>query len=55
MKVAFSFADEEMAKKMITSFIRPTLEYAAEVQSSYLKKYITELEKVERAVTRWVP
>ncbi len=31
MRVAFSNLDEEMLKKIITSFVRPTLEYAAVV------------------------
>ena len=55
MKVAFTYVDEEMVKKIITSFIRPTLEYAAVVWSPHLKKHISKLEKVQRAVTRWVP
>ena len=55
MKIASTYVDEEMVKKIITSFIRPTLEYAAVVWSPHLKKHITKLEKVQRAVTRWVP
>ncbi len=27
MRIAFTYIDEEMVKKIITSFIRPTLEY----------------------------
>ena len=55
LKVAFTYVDIEMVKKIITSFIRPTLEYAAVVWSPHLKKHIAKLEKVQRAVTRWVP
>ena len=55
MKVAFTYVDAEMVKKIITSFIRPTLEYAAVVWSPHLKKHVNKLEKVQRAVTRWVP
>ncbi len=44
-----------MVKKIITSFIRPTLEYAAVVWKPHLKKHIEKLEKVQRAATRWVP
>ncbi len=45
-----------MIKKIITSFIRPTLEYAAVVWNPHLKKKKTEkTEKVQRAATRWVP
>ncbi len=52
MRVAFTYIDEEMVKKIITSFIRPMLEYAAVVWNPHLKKHI---EKVQRAATRWVP
>ncbi len=38
MRVAFTYIDEEMVKKVITSFIRPTLEYAAVVWNPHLKK-----------------
>ena len=55
MRVAFAYIDEEMVKKIITSFIRPTLEYAAVVWSPHLKKHIKKIEKVQRAATRWVP
>ncbi len=44
-----------MVKKIITSLIRPTLEYAAVVWNPHLKKHIEKLEKVQRAATRWVP
>ncbi len=40
MRVAFTYIDEEMIKKTITSFIRPTLEYAAVVWNPPLKKNI---------------
>ncbi len=38
MRVAFTYIDEEMVKKIITSFIRPALEYAAVVWNPHLKK-----------------
>ncbi len=44
-----------MVKKIITSFIRPTLEYAAVVWNPHMKKHVEKLEKVQRAATRWVP
>ncbi len=47
--------DEELVKKINTSFIRPTLEYAAVVWNPHLKKHIEKIEKVQRAATRWVP
>ncbi len=52
MRVAFTYIDEEMVKKIITSFIRPTLEYAAVVWNPHLIKHIEKLEKVQRAATR---
>ncbi len=55
MRVAFAYIDEEMVKKIITSFIRPTLEYAAVVWNPHVIKHIEKLEKVQRAATRWVP
>ncbi len=42
-------------KKIITSFIRPTLEYAAIVWNLHVKKHITNLKKVQRAAKRWMP
>ncbi len=44
-----------MVKKIITSFIRPTLEYAAVEWNPHLKKHIEKVYKVQRAATRWVP
>ncbi len=38
MRVAFTYTDEEMVKKIITSFIWPTLGYAAVVWNPHLKK-----------------
>ncbi len=37
MRVAFTYFVEEMIKKIITSFIRPKLEYAAEAWNTHLK------------------
>lgn len=39
MKIAFLYVDKEMKKKIITSFIKSTLEYAAAVWSPQLKKH----------------
>ncbi len=43
IKIAFTYIDEEMLKKLITSMRCPSLEYAALVWSPKLKK---EIEKV---------
>ena len=55
MRMAFAYIDEEMVKKIITSFIRPTLEYAAVVWNPHLKKHVKKIEKVQRAATIWAP
>ena len=55
MRVAFTYIDEEMVKKIITTFIRPTLEYAVVVWNPHWIKHTEKLEKVQRAATRWVP
>ncbi len=52
MKAAFTYLDEEMVKKLITSTIRPRLEYAALVWSPRLKKEIRKLERIQRAATK---
>ena len=55
MKVAFTYVDANMVKKIITTFIRPTLEYASVVWNPHLQKDITKLERIQRAATRWAP
>ncbi len=45
IKAAFTYPDEEMVKKLITSMTRPRLEYAALVWSPRLKKEIRKLKK----------
>ncbi len=54
-RVAFTYIDEETIKKIITSLILPTLEYAVIVWNPHLKKSREKIEKVQRAATRWVP
>ena len=44
-----------MLRKIIMSYIRPKLEYAAVVWSPHWKKHVMKLEKVQRAATKWVP
>ncbi len=46
MRVTFAYIDEEMVRKIITSFIRPMLEYAAVVWRPHLKKHIKKIEAV---------
>ena len=55
IRVAFSYIDEDMMKKIIVTMIRPRLEYAAVVWSPNLKKDIKQLERIQRAATKMVP
>ena len=55
MKIAFTYIDADMVKKIITTHIRPTLEYASVVWNPHLQKDINKLERIQRAATRWVP
>ena len=55
MKTAFTYVDADMVRKIITTYIRPTLEYASVVWNPYEVKDINKLERIQRAATRWVP
>ena len=55
IKMAFSYLDADMMKKLIGSMIRPRLEYAATVWSPHTKKNIRKLERIQRAATKMVP
>ncbi len=46
IKTTFTYLDEEMVKKLITSIIRSRLEYAAVVWSPRLKKDIRKLKRI---------
>ena len=52
IKVAFTYVDEEMIKKLVIALIRPRLEYAATVWSPSTKKHIRKLEMIQRAATK---
>ncbi len=47
MRVAFAYIDEEMVRKIITSFIRPMLEYAAVVWSPTWKSILIKLRSAK--------
>ena len=51
IKAAFNYMDEGMIKKLITTLIRPRLEYTALVWSPHLKKHIRKLERIQRTAT----
>ena len=55
MKIAFTYIDASMVRKIITTFIRPTLEYAAVAWNPWKVKDIQKIERIQRAATRWVP
>ena len=55
MKIAFTYIDADMVRKIITTYIRPGLEYASVVWKPHLQKDIDKLERIQRAATRWVP
>ena len=55
MKIAFTYIDASMVRKIITTFIRPTLEYAAVAWNPYHQKDEKKIERIQRAATRWVP
>ena len=47
--------DADMVRKIITTYIRPTLEYASVVWNPHHVKNENNLERIQRAATRWVP
>ena len=46
--------DKDMMKRILTSMIRPRLEYAAVVWSPNVKTDIRKLERIQRVVTKMV-
>ena len=55
MKIAFTYIDASMVRKIITTFIRPTLEYIAAAWNPYHIKDEKKIERIQRAATQWVP
>ena len=55
IRVAFHFLDKDMMKKIITTMIRPKLEYAETVWSPHMKKHVKKLERIQRTATKMVP
>ncbi len=54
IKTSFSFKDEEMMRKIITTMIRPKLESTSVVWSEH-KKVIRKLERIQKIATNLVP
>ncbi len=48
VRIAFSYLDEGMIKKLLTSMLRPRLEHVAVVWSPHIKRNIIKLERVQR-------
>lgn len=55
VRVASAYIDVVMVKKIVTSFIKPTLEYAAVLWNSHLKEHVENIEKEQKKTTRCVP
>ena len=55
IRYAFHYMDIDMMHKIITSLIRPRLEYAAVVWSPHRKKDIKKLERIQKIATKMVP
>lgn len=47
-------SNEDVVKKIIMLYTRPTLEYAAVACNLHIKKHIENIEKAQRAAIRWV-
>ena len=52
--MAFHFLDKYM-RKIITTMIRPKLEYAEVIWFSHNKKHVLKLERIQRIATKIVP
>ena len=44
-----------MMRKIITSMLRPKLEYTEVIRFSHKKKHVTKLERIQRITTKMVP
>ena len=53
--LAFNYLDDNMMKKILTTLIRPQLEYASVIWSPHMKKHVKKLERVQRLATRMIP
>lgn len=53
LKKAFTNPTPELAMKLYTTYVRPTIEFAAPVWSPWLIRDKNLLEKIQRSATRW--
>ena len=55
MRMAFYFLDKNMMRKIISTMIRPKLEYAEVIWSPHKKKHVLKLERIQRIAIKMVP
>ena len=55
IRLAFHCMDKDMVKKLISTVIRPRLEYAGMVWFPHKKKHVWKLERLQRMATKIVP
>ena len=53
IQIAFHFLDKDMMKKIITTMIRPILEYAEVIWFPHKKMYVLKLEEYRELQIRW--
>ena len=54
IRVVFHYMDKDMMRRILTSMVRPKLEYAAVVWSPNAKKDTRKLERIQRVATKTV-
>ena len=55
VQMAFHFLDKDMMRKIITTVIRPKLEYAEVIWSPHKKKPVLKLERIQRIAIKMAP
>ena len=53
--MAFHFLDKDMMRKVITTMIRPKLEYAELIWFPHKKKHVLKFERIQRIAIKMVP
>ena len=53
--MAFHFLDKDMMRKIVTTMIRPKLEYAEVIWFPHKKKHVLKLERIQKIATKIVP
>ena len=55
IRIAFHFLDKNMMKKLLTTIIKPKLQYAEVIWFPHKKKQVLKLERIQRIATKMVP